>query len=88
MKYTDCIPGKIYRTWFRDRDYWVIEFKEANTVNYFIGKGIYIGGESSFDSELNGLAHFTDNWKFSEPSESDLQAFYKKYNNIIIYEIY
>lgn len=92
MKYTDCIPGKIYKTQFRDKDYWVIEFKNANEVNYFTGKGVYRGSRNyESTKEIDGLAHFKDDWTFSEPSEDDLQAFYNKYpelNKNIIYEIY
>lgn len=93
MKYTDCIPGKIYKTWFRDLDYYVIKFTEADKKGYFRGEGVYIGKERRKDTgdESNGLCGFKYQWQFGEPSESDLQAFYNEYpelNKNIIYEIY
>lgn len=93
MKYTDCILGKIYKTWFRAMDYHVIVFEQAGNDGYFRGIGVYVGRDRSADegNKTNRLNRFTKDWTFEEPSESDLVALYKEYpelNKNVIYELY
>jgi len=93
MKYTDCIPGKIYKTWFRAMDYHVVVFEEADENGYFRGKGVYIGADRNTDEDnkTDRLNDFKRSWTFEEPSESDLVALYKEYpelNKNVIYELY
>lgn len=76
MKYTDLIPGKIYKCWFRSNDYWVIRFTRELDNGYFKGERVYIGKEKGGSFGLN---NFKWDWKFGDPSTDDLEAFYKQY---------
>lgn len=86
MKYEECKEGEIYKCYFREKDYWVIEFSGVSE-KLFTGKKIFISKNENEGEESKGLHNF-DTWNFAAPSEYELIRFYEKYPKIEEYEIY
>lgn len=81
--------GQLYKCWFREQDYWVIEYTPA-IARSFHGNGVFFG-DGKRKIGVAGLGVFPDSWKFSDPSPLDIEEFYQYYpesKKEIKYEIY